>query len=119
MKWLLLSALLMLCASCSRDHLYYASSNTATVLVEPDWSVSGLKPNGVSVYAFNEDDGSLYKRFPPVSAQNKCYVKLPEGEFTLVVMNDTPEEFGGRINFVGDDNLLTFKAVGVKDEVRS
>ena len=119
MKCLLLTALLLLCASCTRDHLYYASSNTATVLVEPDWSLSGLKPNGVSVYAFNEKDGSLYKRFPPVSAQNKCYIKLPEGEFTLVVMNDTPEEFGGRINFVGEDNLMTFRAIGVKDEERS
>lgn len=119
MKWLLLTALFLLSTSCTRDHLYYASSNTATVLVEPDWSQSGLKPNGVSVYAFNEKDGSLYKRFPPVSAQNKCYIKLPEGEFTLVVMNDTPEEFGGRINFVGEDNLMTFKAIGVKDEERS
>ena len=118
-RQLLALLILLLCASCTRDHLYYASSNTATVLVEPDWSASGLKPNGVSVYAFDEADGSLYKRFPPVSAQNKCYIKLPEGEFTLVVMNDTPEEFGGRINFVGEDNLNTFKALGVKDELRS
>lgn len=116
-----LTALLILlfCASCTRDHLYYASSNTATVLVEPDWSQSGLEPNGVSVYAFCESDGSLYKRFPPVSANNKCYIKLPEGEYTLVVMNDTPDEFGGRIDFEGEDNLNTFKAVGVKDEARS
>ena len=60
MKRQLLALLfLLLCASCMRDHLYYASSNTATVLVEPDWSASGLKPNGVSVYAFDETDGSL------------------------------------------------------------
>ena len=120
MKRVLLALLmLLLCASCTRDHLYYASSNTATVLVEPDWSVSGLEPNGVSVYAFHKSDGSLYKRFPPVSAQNKCYIKLPEGEFILVVMNDTPEEFGGRISFEGESNLNTFKALGVKDERRS
>lgn len=116
---LLVLLMLLLCASCTRDHLYYASSNTATVLVEPDWSVSGLEPNGVSVYAFRESDGSLYKRFPPVSAKNKCYIKLPEGDFTLVVMNDTPEEFGGRIEFVGESNLNTFKALGLKDETRS
>lgn len=111
--------LLLLLAGCQRDHLYYASSQTASVLVEPDWSVSGLHPNGVSVFAFNEADGSLYKRFPPVSASQKCYVKLPEGDFTLVVMNDTPEEFGGRIAFCGEENLATFRAMGVKDEVRS
>lgn len=31
--------LLLLLAGCQRDHLYYASSQTASVLVEPDWSV--------------------------------------------------------------------------------
>lgn len=123
MRWLrsILMAMLMisLCVSCRLDHLYYASSGTATVLVEPDWSKSGVNPNGVTVFAFNESDGSLYKRFPPVSAQEKCYVKLPEGDFTLVVMNDTPEEFGGTIAFEGSDNLNTFIARGVKDEQKS
>ena len=69
---LLLILTIALCASCQRDHLYYASSNTATVLVEPDWSASGLHPNGVSVFAFRQSDGSLYKRFPAVSATEKC-----------------------------------------------
>ena len=115
----LLLLMLVLGASCQRDHLYYASSNTATVLVEADWSVSGLHPNGVSVYAFHESDGSLYKRFPPVSAQSDCYVKLPEGEFTLVVMNDTPEEFAGSMEFTGEENLSTFRAMGVVDESRT
>ncbi|MGN1045933.1 MAG: hypothetical protein ACI4QG_02445, partial [Candidatus Cryptobacteroides sp.] len=80
--WTVLLALLPL-LSYQRDHLYYASSNTATVLVEPDWTASGVHPNGVTVYAYREPDGSLYKRFPPVSAQEKCYVKLPQGDFTL------------------------------------
>ncbi|MGN1045478.1 MAG: DUF5119 domain-containing protein, partial [Candidatus Cryptobacteroides sp.] len=47
------------------------------------------------------------------------YVKLPQGDFTLVVMNDTPEEFRGRIDFVGEESLATFQALGVKDETRS
>ena len=105
--------------SCQRDHLYFASSNTATVLVEPDWSTSAVHPNGVTVYAYRESDGSLYKRFPPVSADQKCYIKLPQGDFTLVVMNDTPEEFKGRIVVRGEQNLSTFQARGVKDESRS
>lgn len=113
-----LLAVLMLVAtvSCRRDHLYYASSDTATVLVEPDWTTSGVHPNGVSVFAFRESDGSLYKRFPPVSASEKCYVRLPQGDFTLIVMNDTPEEFGGKIDFIGYDNISTFQARGVRDE---
>ncbi|MGN1226717.1 MAG: DUF5119 domain-containing protein [Candidatus Cryptobacteroides sp.] len=116
---LLLLMFMALGSSCRRDHLYYASSDTATVLVKPDWSVSGIMPNGVSVFAFHEADGSLYRRFPPVSADRPCYVKLPEGDFTLVVINDSPEEFGGSMVFTGEENLSTFKAMGLKDERRS
>ena len=105
--------------SCRRDHLYYASSGTATVLVEPDWSLSGVHPNGVTVFAYNNSDGLLYKRFPPVSVGEKCYVKLPQGDYTLLVMNDTPEEFAGKIAFTGSESLSTFRAMGVKDEQRS
>lgn len=116
---ILSSCLMLALASCQRDHLYYASAGTATVLVEPDWSRSGVHPNGVTVYAFNDADGSLYKRFPPVSAHDKCYIKLPEGDFTLIVMNDTPEEFQGRIEFTGEENINTFQAKGVKDGLKT
>ena len=98
-----LAAILMtLSTSCKRDHLYYASSDTATVLVKTDWSRSGVHPNGVPVFEYRESDGSLYKRFPPVSAEEKNFTKLPEGDFVLVVMNDTPEEFGGSFSFMVD-----------------
>lgn len=110
---------MLLFASCSRDHLYYASSDMATVLVETDWSTSGVNPNGVSVFAYNEADGSLYRRFPAVSAQQQCYIMLPEGDYTLVVMNDSPEEFEGTIDFTGSENINTFQARGVKDEQKS
>ena len=117
----LLSALMALLAivSCQRDHLYYATSDMASVLLETDWSASGLHPNGVSVYAYNEADGTLYRRFPPVAAEQKCLLKLPQGDYTLVVMNDSPEEFSGRIDFVGEENIAGFQARGVKDEQRS
>lgn len=115
----LLLCVILLSASCKRDHLYYEGSNTATVLVNPDWSSSALHPNGVTVFAYNASDGTLYKRFPPVSAQQKCYIKLPKGDYTLVVMNDTPEEFGGRIDFVDQENLRTLQAKGVKDVQRT
>lgn len=117
LKAYLLLVVMILLASCRRDHLYYASSDTATLLVEPDWTSSGVRPNGVTVFAFNESDGSLYKRFPPVGADQKCYIKLPEGDFTLVVMNDTPEEFDGQIEFTGEDNIETFQAKGVQNKV--
>ena len=114
----LLMAVLLL-ASCTRDHLYYATDDMATVLVETDWSASGVHPNGVSVYAYNEADGSLYRRFPPVAVQQPCRLRLPEGSYTLVVMNDSPEEMEGNIDFCGEDNIATLQARGVKDERRS
>ena len=121
MKRILLAAFLGLLSleSCTMDHLYYASSDTATVLVQPDWSGSGVVPNGVTVFAYRDSDGSLYKRFPAVSATEKCYIKLPQGDFTLVVMNDTPEEFDGNMTFTGTENIATLQARGVKDENKS
>lgn len=111
--------LLLAISSCKRDHLYYEGLNTATVIVNPDWTKSRLHPNGVTVYAYNSSDGSLYKRFPPVSAQERCYIQLPKGNYTLVVMNDTPEEFADRIDFIGEENLKTLQAKGVQDLKRS
>ena len=111
--------LLLAISSCKRDHLYYEGLHTATVIVNPDWTKSQLHPNGVTVYAYNSSDGSLYKRFPPVSAQERCYIQLPKGNYTLVVMNDTPEEFADRIDFIGEENLNTLQAKGVQDLKRS
>lgn len=107
--------LILMSTSCKRDHVYYEGSNTATVIVSPDWSASGVHPNGVTVYAYNSSDGSLYKRFPPVSAQGNCVIHLSQGDYTLVVMNDTPEEFAGRLEIVGEDNLATLQARAVLD----
>ena len=111
--------LLLAISSCKRDHLYYEGLHTATVIVNPDWTKSHLHPNGVTVYAYNSSDGSLYKRFPPVSAQERCYIQLPKGNYTLIVMNDTPEEFADRIDFIGEENLKTLQAKGVQDLKRS
>ncbi len=105
--------------SCSRDHLYYAASDMVTVHLLTDWSASGVTPNGVTVFAYNEADGSLYRRFPTVAARQECYLRLPQGDYTLVVTNDSPEEFEGRIAFTGTENLSTLQATGVKDETRS
>ena len=113
LKTFSLVCFLILCVACKRDHLYYASSDTATVFVDPDWTQSAVSPNGVTIFAFRESDGSLYKRFPTVSARDKSYIKLPQGCFTLVVMNDSPEEFDGRIEFIGEENIGTFQARGV------
>jgi len=113
----LLSAVLCL-ASCVRDHLYYSSSNTATVRLDVDWSNSGLTPNGLTVYAY-ADDGKLYRRFDPISTPEQGYINLPQGNYTLVLMNDTPEEFAGNIDFVGMDRVDQARALGVKDDTKT
>lgn len=110
---------LALLVSCQREHLYYASSDTATVQVKLDWEAAGLIPNGATVFAYWQNDGSLYKRFDPFSNAGNGYITLPQGDFTLLAMNDTPEEFEGYVGFVGMDNLNTIQAVGVKDPERT
>ena len=55
---LLLAAFVVVLTSCTRDHLYYATSDMATVLVETDWTTSGVHPNGVSVFAYDANDVS-------------------------------------------------------------
>ncbi|MGN0221040.1 MAG: DUF5119 domain-containing protein [Prevotella sp.] len=118
-RMLPLFTLLFSLVSCARDHLYYGTSDMATVLVETDWSVSGVSPNGVSVFAYNEADGSLYRRFPPVAVQEKCRIRLPGGDYTLVVMNDSPEELEETMTFCDEDNIRTFQVRGVRDEQKS
>lgn len=112
-----LAAVLCL-ASCKRDHLYYSSTNTASVRLDVDWSEAGLTPNGLTVYAYKED-GSLYRRFDPISTPQQGFISLPQGKYTLVLMNDTPEEFAGNIEFVGMDRLDQARAMGVRDEAKT
>lgn len=99
--------------SCQREHLYYSATNCATVKIGVDWSGTGLAPNGLSVFAYNED-GSLYRRFDPFSDPTTAYVSLPTGKFNLVLMNDTPEEFAATMDFKGMDRFDTFRACSVE-----
>lgn len=104
--------------SCARDHLWYADTDTAPVLVEADWTPAGVTPNGMTVYAYGTD-GTLYRRFPPVPHGSPCVIRLPEGEYVLLAMNDTPGEFSGRVDFTGEERMDTFLARGVTDTRRA
>lgn len=104
--------------SCQRDHLYYAATSTATVHLNVSWDKADISPNGLTVYAYRSD-GSLYRRFDPVSTPASAYISLPVGTYDLVVMNDTPEEFSNTISFEGESSLDSFKARGVVDKERT
>lgn len=97
--------------SCSRDHLYLASSDTAQVNLVIDWNKAGISPNGATVFAYNED-GTLYRQFAPFSNPNMGTIYLPYGHYKLIVMNDTPDELSESMTFTGKENLSTFRVVG-------
>jgi len=115
----LLSCLwIVLLSSCERDHLYYASAEMAEVNLQIDWTKAGLKPNGATVFAYNED-GTLYKHFDPFSDPNGGVILLPLGRYKLVVMNDTPEELSETMTFTGEGNVNTLLASGVSDKTKT
>lgn len=105
-------------SSCERDHLYFGSNEMAIVNLTIDWDHCNLNPNGATVYAYNED-GTLYKHFPPFSNPRSGSITLPYGRYKLVVMNDTPEELSETITVSGEENVNTLLASGVPDETKT
>lgn len=72
-----------------------------------NWTEAQLKPNGVSIYAYNSD-GTLYRQFPPFSNPAGGYIELPVGTYNLIVFNNTPDELSG-IGFRGMDHWNTLE----------
>ncbi|MFI3287076.1 MAG: DUF5119 domain-containing protein [Rikenellaceae bacterium] len=92
MKRIFYIALVCLIAtSCIRRELSYSYDPTYTVKVRADWSELSERPSGMSVYCYPEDGGS-----PVVSLSNNVdstTVKLPLGEYNILVFNQTTTEF--------------------------
>ncbi len=96
-KFPILNYILLLLAgfftSCEFDHLHYETSLLALVRIDVDWSKTELSPNGVSAFVYNSD-GKLYKK--ELSSNPKVlFLKLPAGDFTVVLHNDDISEIGG------------------------
>ncbi len=96
----------LLCVSCKRDHLYYATSDEVVVRLNIDWSESKFTPNGVTVYAFGSN-GDRYGSSTLSSNYEQVNLKLPADTYTIVIHNDSRSEFSN-VEFIGTDNISTF-----------
>ncbi len=119
----LLIALLFI-VSCDHHHLYYATSNMATVKINIDWSKTNLDRNAneinkVSVVAYDSKTGEQTKDLTYYTDNvDTIYVALPEGTHDLVIHNNVPSDFedvgsGRAIQFGGDELITTYLASGV------
>lgn len=108
---LIISALagVLALSSCWRDDLYYATVDRATVRIEADWTPARLTPNGVSAFVFDRNGAA----FDVVRSNDsrKADLSLPEGFYSVVVLNNTLDEYRN-IESAGTDRLETFALMG-------
>ena len=99
----------LVCSSCDRDRLYYATEEHGFVRLNVNWQPAQLEPNGISVYVFDRKNGKAVGKCRVCSDPNTIDIALPVGKFDLLLVNNTEEELAA-INFTDIDNLSTFKA---------
>ena len=108
---LIISALagVLALSSCWRDDLYYATVDRATVRIEADWTPARLTPNGVSAFVLDSNGAA----FDVVRSNDsrKVDLSLPEGSYSVVVLNNTLDEYRN-IESAGTDRLETFALMG-------
>ena len=116
---------LLFATGCEHHHLYYATSNTATVKINIDWSKTSLDRSAneidkVSVMAYDSKTGKASTQLNYYTDNmDTIYVELPEGCHNLVIYNNVPSDFndigsGRAIQFSGDSNISTYLASGVE-----
>ena len=99
----------LVCSSCDRDRLYYATEEQGIVRVNVNWQPSQLEPNGISAYVFNCEDGKAVGTCRISNNPSTIDIALPVGKFDVLIINNTEEELAA-IHFTDIDNLETFKA---------
>ncbi len=105
-RFILMLFCFLLCASCKRDHLYYATSEQIVVRLNIDWSISKFSPNGVTVYVY-DSNGDMYGSSILSSNTEQVNMTLPSDTYTFVVHNDSRSEFSN-VEFIDIDKLSTF-----------
>ena len=100
---LLVGLVMMMCQSCSRDHLYYQTVSRDKVKLNIDWSKTAFAPdsrdyddenrlNGVTIFAFDSVTHRLVTEMPPNPEWQSPVIMLDPGTYHLIIINDSREE---------------------------
>ena len=81
----------LVCSSCDRDRLYYATEEHGFVRLNVNWQPAQLEPNGISVYVFDRKNGKAVGKCRVCSAPNTIDIALPVGKFkACLAANEEP-----------------------------
>lgn len=112
--------LLLLTASCERRELTEELYQTAKIKVSIDWSEAALDPDNdpdgdlyrASVWLFCKEgpifNGKSYKEY----RLNSCLggeIEVPIGHYSVLVFNNSVDEFSSYVGFRGTDRYETFE----------
>ena len=118
---------MMTIMSCELDHLYYQTVSRDKVQFDIDWSKTNFAPeskgfdednklNGVTIFAFDSATHKLVKELPPDANWQSPVVKLDQGTYDMVLINDSRVELPS-IRFDMESPFEEFSAYTLADTV--
>lgn len=113
--------------SCELDHLYYQTVSRDKVRFNIDWSKTNFAPeskgydednklNGVTIFAFDSATHKLVTELPPDANWQSPVVKLDQGTYDMVLINDSRVELPS-IRFDMESPFEEFSAYTLADTV--
>ena len=118
---------MMTIMSCEIDHLYYQTVSRDKVQFDIDWSKTNFAPeskgfdednklNGVTIFAFDSATHKLVTELPPDANWQSPVVKLDQGTYDMVLINDSRVELPS-IRFDMESPFEEFSAYTLADTV--
>ena len=118
---------MMTIMSCELDHLYYQTVSRDKVQFDIDWSKTNFAPeskgydednklNGVTIFAFDSATHKLVTELPPDANWQSPVVKLDQGTYDMVLINDSRVELPS-IRFGMESPFEEFSAYTLADTV--
>lgn len=118
---------MMTIMSCEIDHLYYQTVSRDKVRFNIDWSKTNFAPeskgydednklNGVTIFAFDSATHKLVTELPPDANWQSPVVKLDQGTYDMVLINDSRVELPS-IRFDMESPFEEFSAYTLADTV--
>lgn len=98
---------------CKREDLYYATDSEANIVLNVSWDDTGLTPNGLTVWVYLSDS-TLYRALPTFSSTETISFSLPEGEYDILLFNDSPSEHEA-LEFIDVNHIDSVSVMSVKD----